>query len=79
MSERTEVTIVKLPEWSVPASVYLGDTVYAEFTGQSIKLYVSDGRFAGPPIHLSFESIGQLLNYAAKCKIATETENERPD
>jgi hypothetical protein len=76
VSDSTEATIVKLPEWSVPASVYLGDNVYAEFTGQSIKLYVSDGRFASPPLLMSFEDIGQLLNYAAQCYVPVKGAND---
>lgn len=75
MSDDTDTAVVKLPRASAPASVYLGNSVYCDFTGRAFKLYVSDGRFAGPPIHLSPEDVGQLFNYVATCLEAVEVAN----
>ena len=46
------------------------------FLGDRFKLYVSDGRFAGPPIFLSAEDLGVLFNYSVSCLEAVRGAND---
>ena len=75
MDDEIGMQAVVVPRAHAPASVFLGNSIYADFTGEYFKIYVSDGRFAGPPILMSFEDLGQLLNYAFTCKQAMESAN----
>lgn len=71
--EDVEVEVALTPGAPAPASVFLGNCVYADFiNGEYFKIYVSDGQFSGRPILMSFEDIGQLHSYAALCKQSLE-------
>ena len=55
---------------------YLGDSVYAEWDGDALVIYLDNGLGPYSPIVLEFEVIGNLLNFIAT--VAKEEAEKKP-
>ena len=67
-----------IPNKMPPASVYLGDSLYAEFPRGigAIKVWVQVGNNQSPPIYFQAETVAALMNYATKCYVTVTEDND---
>jgi len=67
-----------IPSRMPPASVYLGDSLYADFPHSvgAIRVWVQVGNNQSSPIYFQAETVAALMNYATKCYVTVTEDND---
>jgi hypothetical protein len=67
-----------LPIAQRPPAIYLGDSLYADFPAShdAIRVWAATPTTQSQPLFFTPETLGQLLDYAAKCYALLEVAND---